>query len=335
MRDCVCFVYAKINGEVRPAGTAFFMFVPIRGQVGSIIVVTALHVVAKIEQISDDGIVLLRVNTKEGGFRLVGVNTNSWVKPQDQPDVVVDVCFCPWHFPWEASDFDIRYFSTDHAATADVMASQGLGIGNEVAFAGLFVRHRGEKQNEPIVRFGNISAMPREPVSTQYGGIEVEIDAYLIESRSVGGLSGSPVFLDPGEFRIEGDARKWRQAGDPGGYLLGIMHGHWDAPKEAAEVGAEGAGEVETADAKGDPFGIAKEYINMGIAIVTPIDKLLKLIDESRWGQMLKKSGEHVTGQETSSVVVMIDTTTGQLIAKVGTGQPPTPSPLPSPESPE
>lgn len=36
------------------------MFIPLRGQVGSIIVVTALHVVAKIEQLSDDGKAFLR-----------------------------------------------------------------------------------------------------------------------------------------------------------------------------------------------------------------------------------------------------------------------------------
>jgi hypothetical protein len=226
IRDSVCFVYAYFKGEATPVGTAFFMFVPLRGQVGAIVVVTALHVVAKIAQRSDDGKAFLRVNTRDGGFRFVPVNENAWVKPQDQSDVVVDVCFCPWHFPWEASEFDIRYFSIDHAATADVMANQGLGVGNEVAFAGLFVKHRGEMQNEPVVRFGNISAMPREPVSTKYDGIDVELEAYLIESRSVGGLSGSPVFVDPGLFRLEGDLRQWRQAGEPGGYLLGVMHGH-------------------------------------------------------------------------------------------------------------
>ena len=191
------------------------------------------------------------------------------------------------------------------------MAAQDLGVGNEVAFAGLFIKHHGKKQNEPILRFGNISAMPGEPVSTQYGGIDVEIEAYLIESRSVGGLSGSPVFVDPGLFRItdDGQARRWRDTGDPGGYLLGVMHGHWDAPKEAAEVDAEDAAEV-------DHFGISKEYINMGIAVVTPIDKLLKLIDESEWRRLLDKASKHLTGQEEHATIVAINADDGALIAK-------------------
>jgi hypothetical protein len=310
MRDCVCFIYANIEGKAKPAGTAFFLFLPMRGNVGAIVLVTALHVIAKIQQRSDDGKALLRVNTKDGGFRFVPVGPDAWVKPA-QSDEIVDVCFCPWPFPWEASEFDIRYFSAAQAATADVMAAQDLGVGNEVAFAGLFIKHHGKKQNEPILRFGNISAMPGEPVSTQYGGIDVEIEAYLIESRSVGGLSGSPVFVDPGLFRItdDGQARRWRDTGDPGGYLLGVMHGHWDAPKEAAEVDAEDAAEV-------DHFGISKEYINMGIAVVTPIDKLLKLIDESEWRRLLDKASKHLTGQEEHATIVAINADDGALIAK-------------------
>lgn len=297
MRDCVCFIYANIKGQARPVGTAFFVSLPIREHLVTVIVVTALHVIAKIQQHSDDGRTFLRVNAKQGGFHIVEVATDSWVKP-DQAEEIVDVCFCAWPFPWGESDFDIRYFSADIAATKDVMTAQGLGVGNEVAFPGLFVNHHGQNRNEPIVRFGHISAMPSEPVSTQHG----EIQAYLIEARSVGGLSGSPVFLDPGLFRHseETQTREWRATGDPGGYLLGVMHGHWDAPKEAAEVDAEEAPE-------GDYFGISKEYINMGIAVVTPIDKLLNVIDDSPMRAVIDAAKEAPTGPQGGTVVVQLD----------------------------
>jgi hypothetical protein len=310
MRDCVCFVYANINGEAKPVGTAFFLAIPLTEKLCSVIVVSALHVVANVQQKSDDGKTFLRVNTKDGGFRIVEVGTNAWVKP-DQSLEIVDACFCPWPFPWEESEFDIRFFGANQAATKEVMVAQDLGVGNEVAFAGLFVNHHGEKRNEPIVRFGSISAMPAEPVSTQHG----EIEAYLIESRSVGGLSGSPVFVDPGLFRIndDGDARRWRDTGDPGGYLLGVMHGHWDAPKEAAELKAN--------ESEIDYFGISKEYINMGIPVVTPIDKLLKLIDESEWRRLLHKASKHLTGQEEHTTIVAINAEDGTLIAKAETSQ--------------
>lgn len=297
MRDCVCFIYANIKGQAKPVGTAFFLALPIRDHLVTVVVVTALHVIAKIQQHSDDGRTFLRVNAKQGGFHIVEVDTGSWVKP-DQTDEIVDVCFCAWPFHWDASDFDIRYFSADTAATKDVMTAQGLGVGNEVAFPGLFVNHHGQKRNEPIVRFGHVSAMPSEPVTTKHG----EIEAYLIEARSVGGLSGSPVFLDPGRFRLSknGDTREWRATGDPGGYLLGVMHGHWDAPKEAVEVDVEEAPE-------GDYFGMSKEYINMGIAVVTPIDKLLNLIDSSPLRVAIDAAKETPSGPEGGTMLVQLD----------------------------
>ena len=299
MRDCVCFIYANINGQAKPVGTAFFLSFPIRDNLVTVIVVTALHVISKIQQKSDDGRTFLRVNAKQGGgFHIVEVDTNTWVKPSDQSGEIVDVCYCPWPYAWDESDFDIRYFSAEIAATKTVMAEQDLGVGNEVAFPGLFVNHHGKKRNEPIVRFGHIAAIPAEPVSTEYG----EMEAYLIESRSVGGLSGSPVFLDPGLFRSGGDdhARRWRATGDPGGYLLGVMHGHWDAPKEAAEVEAKEAPEV-------DYFGISKENVNMGIAVVTPIDKLLNMIDDSPLRAMIDAAKEHPAGPQGGTVVIRLD----------------------------
>ena len=42
----------------------------------------------------------------------------------------------------------------------------------------------------PILRMGNLAAYPQERVQVE----GVEMDAYLIEARSIGGLSGSPVF---------------------------------------------------------------------------------------------------------------------------------------------
>jgi hypothetical protein len=55
----------------------------------------------------------------------------------------------------------------------------------------------GRKRNIPIVRTGNISMIPSEKVPGIQirRGESVESEVYLIEARSVGGLSGSPVFI--------------------------------------------------------------------------------------------------------------------------------------------
>lgn len=209
-RDCVCFVYATFNGVSKPVGTAFFLCIS-KPPVRWIVVVTALHVVANAQRDSDDGKTLLRVNTKDGGFRFVEVAADKWFKP-DMSEEIVDIAFCQWEVLPGASEFDFVCVGSELAAPAEIIEVEEIGVGNEVAFAGLFVRHHGKRRNEPIMRFGNICAMPTEPVSTAVG----EIDAYLVESRSVGGLSGSPLFVDVGLLRNVGQrppVSQWRWAG--------------------------------------------------------------------------------------------------------------------------
>jgi hypothetical protein len=53
----------------------------------------------------------------------------------------------------------------------------------------MFVGRIGEQRNIPVLRIGTIAAMRDEPLRTQYGYHE----AFLVEARSIDGLSGSPV----------------------------------------------------------------------------------------------------------------------------------------------
>jgi hypothetical protein len=56
----------------------------------------------------------------------------------------------------------------------------------------------GRHQNVPIVRVGNFASYPAEQIQTGFG----RMDAFLIEARSIGGLSGSPVFVHIGNVRV-------------------------------------------------------------------------------------------------------------------------------------
>lgn len=300
MRQCVCFVYANMGGELKPVGTAFFLGLPVKGVMWTV-VVTALHVVANAQMRSTDGKTFLRVNTKDGGHRIVEVEAKDWIRPNFSEEII-DIVFCQWSVLPSASDFDLLRVTTDLAATADVIADEQIGVGSELAFAGLFVNHHGRRRNEPIIRFGNISAMPGELVPTEVGDIE----AFLVESRSVGGLSGSPVFVDVGVFRVEGNVREYRRGGKVV-YLLGVMNGHFRAPttKKATE-GDESSDETTSGDAPSDDatpvdvpaeearpdIGLADEYVNMGIAVVTPIDKVIKVIQESQLYRVMETATE-------------------------------------------
>ena len=106
--------------------------------------------------------------------------------------------------------------------------------------------------------------MPEEPVGTALGLQE----AYLVELLSIGGLSGSPVFTYLGgirrEFPIGGEISVTARAGAI--YLLGLVHGHWNL------------GSGERLDVACDALD-GGERVNMGIAIVVPITRLLEILD--------------------------------------------------------
>ena len=281
IRNCVCFVYAKYgDNDPHPVGTAFFLAVPL-GDTGRYqgFVVSALHVIANVQM--RGGRTLLRVNTHSGAFGLEEIPENQWVRP-DQSVEFQDIIVTPWYQGREHYDFN--FVTPSDAATSEVMTREQLGIGNEVFFAGLFVGHFGQRRNEPIVRTGTVCSMPVEPVSMTFStGTEVAIHAYLVESRSVGGLSGSPVFIDVGMYKSDASGNLQLRSGSRAWYLLGVMNGHWDAPQETAIVaqGNNASDDDTVAGTDSSRDRVSTEYVNMGVAVVTPIDKVLKMLDES------------------------------------------------------
>ena len=101
--------------------------------------------------------------------------------------------------------------------------------------------------------------MPEEQIDFKAG----RFDAYLIEARSLGGLSGSPVFANLERVYIKKGELRVRK-NESSHYLLGMMLGHWDA------------GVSELDGAKTDATDIQR--VNMGIGIVVPIEKIIEVI---------------------------------------------------------
>lgn len=78
-------------------------------------------------------------------------------------------------------------------ATEKFIHDENIGPGDEVVLIGRFINIEGKERNIPSVRFGHISQMPIEPL--EYEGKSQE--SFLCEIKSIGGFSGSPVFLAP------------------------------------------------------------------------------------------------------------------------------------------
>src|SRR5690606_30737090 len=101
--------------------------------------------------------------------------------------------------------------------------------GDPVFIAGVFVGRVGDRRNIPVLRLASIAATADEPVA--WGS--PRRPAYLIETKSLGGTSGSPVFLHTaagGRHLGENDAEfldVWKnpETGEIEGpyYLIGMM----------------------------------------------------------------------------------------------------------------
>ena len=114
---------------------------------------------------------------------------------------------------------------------------------------------------------GNIAMMPDELVPTKIGNIE----AYLIEARSIGGLSGSPAFV-----------RETSHIGLGPVYLFGLMHGHWDIPPESKN-------DIDYIE--------SNKTVNLGIAIVVPAKKILEVLNQPRLLDM-RRQGDQARREE-------------------------------------
>ena len=268
VRKCVLFLgYEMADGQIFLAGSAFYLAWDSRedGTTAACFIVTAKHV---LDGISKRGLdkVCIRFNTKAGGAEWVKSELDRWhFHPSD---ATADVAILPIGVH---DDFDHIVIHPEMCVTPELMLANEVGLGDEVFIAGLFRHHYGSKRNIPIVRVGNLAAMSEEQVETSLG----PIDAYLIEARSVGGLSGSPVFLNLGLSRVVG-GRMMMRAKNPLVCLLGLVHGHYDVPAalmDQAPVDAANFNETER--------------VNTGIAIVVPMHKIAEVVrahSNVRWG---------------------------------------------------
>ena len=88
-------------------------------------------------------------------------------------------------------------------------------------FCRIIWKFLGNQRNYPVLRFGNISLMTKEKLIIDDNEPSKLAHVYLIECQSMGGFSGSPVFLE--KERITEDKLYF----SPEFYLGGIMKGHY------------------------------------------------------------------------------------------------------------
>jgi hypothetical protein len=278
MLKCVGFVcevtHKDSTGEYGDAyATGFFVSVrcedaPFREK-RHVYFVTAKHVA---DDLKDREIFFL-VNKKGGGTTdKIGLVDNQWtLHPEDMTAdlAVVQVVIHP--------TADIMPIALESIGLPDKLNQLRVGIGDETHTIGLFSQITATKSHLPIVRSGNIAMMPTEQIQTEYG----YADVYLIEARSLGGMSGSPVFVQPTyrkKAKLADGTETVEFSKGPGETLLGIMHGHWS---------------IRESDINKPTFvNDRKTGVNYGVAIVVPAYKLYETINRPELVQMRKEQEE-------------------------------------------
>jgi hypothetical protein len=120
-----------------------------------------------------------------------------------------------------------------------------------------------------------------DPVKTKNGSY---LEAYLIEARSIGGLSGSPAFVHlPAVRTVDGKTDLFGRKPFFQIYLLGLMHGHFDV-------------ETLNLDVVLDDAQDASSGVHSGIGVVIPVDKIIDTVMQSRLVEAKIKAREGSEG---------------------------------------
>jgi hypothetical protein len=256
------------RGEFIPHGTVFFVMRSAGGY-NFPYLVAAKHVIDDIPGNS----VMLRVNTQAGIARYVPILKQQWVTHPDHNEErgrhyrYIDVVAYKLSFDYR--ELDMTFFWEKEFLTEEILSEYNVGVGDEVIIMGLFFSHYGEVKNVPIVRVGNIAAMPDEPLPTDRG----PMDGYLIEVRSIGGISGSPVFthlaVRPENTILPATPypqleHKQLPKSEKYHFLIGLVHGYYTINTQEDWVS-------RTDQQVGD--------LNTGITIVVPASKISETLN--------------------------------------------------------
>jgi len=266
------------HGALHYRATACCVGLPTtRTRVGWPCLVTARHNIRA--AMREYGNIWVRVNCQDGTAKDIEI-TREWEYPDDEG---CDLALTPFPVVRPEHDTVILPIPASWFVTDELVVEREIGPGEDLVAVGLFSSHVGSQRNLPIVRSGIIASMPFESLIDEATGLPY--DAYLAEVRSIGGLSGSPVFivLNPFLRQRDNDVGQIVDQQYPIFSLLGVIRGHWNSNVEPD------FGELD--------FGESQMTRNSGVAIVTPISEVLSLFERDQlvkykreWDEMWDQS---------------------------------------------
>ncbi len=186
--DSVIYLYRSMDDAqseegVLSGGTGFLVWVPPEagGRRSHCYAVTNSHV-AKCHPV-------IRLNRRDGSAQAIDLTNDAWTDHPEGDDVA-------------ACEIRVDHGYKMHGIHLDPVRNEVpryCEVGSDVFMLSRFVQHDGRLTNMPVVRFGTIAMAPQEPI--EFDGRKQL--CYLVETRSISGHSGSPVFLQSINLEFE------------------------------------------------------------------------------------------------------------------------------------
>ena len=277
--DAVVFVYPSADHAARDegGGTGFMVGMRFEEERGAehVYVVTAAHLLYRTK--TKTGLTPVRhwnwPGRREGS--IFPTVASDWVPHRDGDDIAIAPVAT--HIRGDRS----YLIDANFLVTKQWVASYDVGVGHDVFYVGRYKLPE-SACSVPTVRFGNISHMP---MPVWHPGFGREVTSFLVEGRSRGGFSGSPVIVRmrqedepysapslawddnpviPGRSPFHGTS------GELDRYILGLNWGH--ATEEQSARGYMGRVRV-------NPLKID---VNEGIMCVAPAWRILDVLNSDK-----------------------------------------------------
>lgn len=241
-----------------------------------------LFAVSNKHVVADAGASVIRLNKTDGGVDPIELEPHEWYFTNKHDLAIVPIRV-------DLARHRVKAVPFSDLITPDALKSFDIGPGDEVFMIGRFVKHDGKLVNAPSVRFGNLSMMVDYIEHPSLGMQE----SFAVEMRSMGGYSGSPVYIYPSEWNMN---RGSHTIGNQRLFLLGVDWGHI---VDHSEVRVKIV-RTETQAAQSDQK-IAYVAANTGMNGVVPAWRLAEMIKNNPWTSAIEAEEARLVARDAAS----------------------------------
>jgi hypothetical protein len=247
-----------------------------------------LFAVSNKHVVADSGASVMRLNKKDGGIDIIEMEPHEWYFTSNQDLAIVPIMV-------NLDKHRVKAVPFNDLISPDAIATFDIGPGDEVFMIGRFVNHDGKLVNSPSVRFGNLSMMVD---NIEHPNLGVQ-ESFAVEMRSMGGYSGSPVYVYPSAWNMN---RRSTSVGGQRLFLLGVDWGHIVDHSEVRE-------KIVSIEMEATARGRTIAYVaaNTGMNGVVPAWRLAEMIKKNPWTEAIEAEERRIAAADaaaTSGVVL-------------------------------